>query len=293
MKALTLILAALIAQPFLPPSTPQPGAAPSLTKPESAVATFRVVGIAATNAGRDKPRYDEALKPYDAVFDALEDSDTFMLVSQEEKEAPHDEETEFVINDQYRLYVRPSGQSEAGNLLIETRIETNGPNGPIDAFRARGETQPNRAITFADMPLDDGELVVIMSLLPPPGDDQQQQPGDEEEQQESDEQQEQENSDSQSEDEGEESEDQQQEMPEESEGEAAEQDQEPEEAEGENGEESEDRSSSSNATEVEDKLDSQNIDALLESLEEIDQEEQRAAHNNKQKGKPRIAGEWW
>mgnify|MGYP006277920943 CR=1 FL=1 len=249
-----IVAAAALAQPWRP-APPQAGG-----QPEAQMPKFRVVAVYCSNRGEGVQAELENLKP---LFEKLP-YDTFEQVARHDTEAAPGQETKVPLNGVYTLYLTvgaPAQGAQQEGVPLEARVEMLADDGFVNALRASGRAAPNKALLFRGLPMDAGELAVVMMLLPPDQDNGQSQKEQEQQQQEKEEKEEQE------------TQDQQQEQPQEQQ-----QQQEQSEAEQREAEEDEQK-------------DMQNIEAILQSLEEQDRREQHDTRNKRRD--VQMRGGWW
>ena len=262
----TMTAVGQLAPPPAQPGGQMPPAPPALIG--------RMYAAYAHGAVPEQPRMDEALKPVAAMLERLEFT-SYETVSVVDKEMPWSEETLFPINAKYTMKATPLQQREDGAIEMETHIEMLQDNGDyVDALAAKASAAPDKALMYRGMPLHNGELVVVFLVGVPQEEGQgqsQAQEGEQEQQEEQQAQQEQELG--QEEGEGE------QEQPQTS-----------EKQEGENaGRENQVEEASEQEGEAPEGL--ENLDALLESLEDIDKREQVEERN--QRDRIDFKGNWW
>jgi len=303
-----LVLSALaqllpgIQAPGVPPSgaAPMPniaggGAPGAQQQPELKV---RVLALQALNTGEKK--IDPKLKGAQKLLKELP-YDTFRFVNDVQEEATAMIETRLPINALFTFYATLLGQNEEGGVNVASRIEMLDDGKLVNALRTEGVLEPGKWLVFRGLPLSSGEMVVLMTLVQEQSDEQSQSQNDEEsedQQKQESENKDEQNSESKQQNEGEENKDEQKpEDQEKQEGEAEQQQDKPEEQkEGEQaeGEESAQQQDAQSGDEQEaKKMEKPEIEALLDSLEEIDRREQKTQRENK--GRPFFpsSGEWW
>ena len=226
----------------------------------------RMYAIYGHGAVPEQPYMDETLKPIVSALSELPFT-SYEAVSILDGEVPWGEETRYTVNAKYNVNVVPLGQDEEGAIQLNVRIEMLQEDGTyVDALNAQALAAQNGALLFRGMPLNRGELVVVLLVGMPPDPNQKNQ--DTEEQQEQ----------SEGEQEQQEQEEQQQE-----------QEQEKKE-EGESSEEQEMNPAEETTGEGEQE-NHENLEALLESLEDTDKQEQKEERN--QRDRIDFKGDWW
>ena len=258
MLAFCTALGLLISQP--PSSIARP--------PEDKAPLVRMTAVQAKSEGRDKPEIPDNLKGVRGVLKSLS-ADTFALIAEQEREAPLGEETLVPINGVYSLYVTPNRASAQEPMKIQARIEMLEGDGYRNALVTEAQAQPGKALVFRGLPLNVGELVVIMQLAQDGDGESQQSQSDQNEAQEEQEQEKQE----QQQGEGERQEGEEQQQQQQKEAQEATQ-------EGES------------TVEGEEELeDMETIEAILQTLEEQDRREQEEMQNRRTR--IRMDGGWW
>jgi len=260
--------AAFAQAPGLPPG---PGmTTPTPLPPEQ----VRMVAVEGLDTGAPSLTVANNLRGLRSLLQRL-GPDTFTEVAQREAEAAYGVETILPINSRYRLAVRPVQPTEAGGVRFTARVEQRGESGTLNAITTEGEAVHGQALVFRglDGP-NGGELVLIMSFIRPENDEQSQSESSESEESDGDDEPESDAS-----------------TPEEDEGES------PDPEEPETPEDEEEEPSDADELEPLDGDDEQeprefdNLEAILESLEEMDNREQ-AEMRNRRTGVP-IRGDWW
>lgn len=288
------------AVPPAPPSATEPP--PSTTAPQAAAEAappppprVQMLAIQATKEGRAEPFFDEALKELEEPLRQLP-FDTFKQIASEQKECPLNQEATFNVDDAFRVVVRtaelPAPPAQPGAppaqpapapgaagatpqpqaLMVHGRVEMKEGDSYLNALSADAILPANQFLMFRGIPRENGELLALIT----PSMGQQQQQQQEQQQQEQDEQ-----------DQQEQQQDQEQKQDEEKQQEGQTQ---PDKPKSEENQEQEQQMSE--AKEDEDKpKDMQNIEAILQSLEELDEQEQhklREVPNVRE-----VQGAWW
>lgn len=258
--------------------------------------TVRVLGVYATNEGREAPFFDAELKRYRSLLDHLP-YDTFHVATDQRAEAPYGQETMIPIDAQYSMVVVPGASADPQNISLDTRVEMLRGNSYVTALGGRAEISPGKALLFKGLPRSQGELALILGIVQKPNDQQGQGSSDENEQSESESEQEQDQEQSQAGTEDQQDQQEQEEASPEDEQESKtpeeEEAQEEEEDMAQNTEEQsgEDAEEKSYAEEEASEDAMQNIDAILQHLEELDREEQKESRNQARRFV--VRGDWW
>lgn len=134
-----------------------------------ATVTVSMVAVQATNEGRSEKYFGPGLEEvYRAVIGL--DYDTFHRVKSGEAPAPFDQETQFFINDRYTLYVTPLEKGSDGRIRIRTRIAMatrDGTGQPVNALDTTLVMVPGRHLNLGGLRLDEGELIVVLTVTDP------------------------------------------------------------------------------------------------------------------------------
>jgi len=154
---LHIVIAALLAQA---PAGPPPAIARPLDQGAEQV---QVTAVRAAMEGRAERVVDAELKNLEKLFEKFP-FDTFSLEAQREFEAPHGGPTTVPLNDVYALEVMPHRRLESGEVELDARIVSLAGDAPVGALITRAKAAPGQALIFRGMPLDDGELIVIMNF---------------------------------------------------------------------------------------------------------------------------------
>jgi len=253
------------------------------TPPPNPIA--KLYAIYGHGAVPEQPYMDQTLKPIASALSKLPFT-SYETVSILDNEIPWGQETRFTLNAKYTVNVTPIRQDEQGSIQLGVRIEMLQDDGTyVDALKAQALAAQNGALLFRGMPLNQGELVVVLLVGMPPDPNQQQ--GDSQQQEQNEGEQEQQQQEQE----------QNQNKENEGEGEGAEQQQQNNEGEGEGEGEDQPKSqqqemSQTNEPEGEgEKEGMENLDALLQSLEDTDKREQKEERN--QRDRIDFKGDWW
>lgn len=256
----TLLILAVLAQPWAPPS---PGA-PAI--PDNDSELIELTALRASTEGHGRKSIDPALRGLSAIIETLP-FDSFAPIAKEQKEAPYGRETLIPINGDYTLYIKPLERDrEAGLVRLDARIVMLREGRSINALNTRAEAAIGQPLLFRGLELPNGELVIIMRLAQQDNESQgggeasTQEPPEEQDQQE-----------------------QQEEPPEEQQEENPPEDQQ--------NEDSPPAPESAEMKPDEEKQDMQNIEAILQSLEEMDRREQQDLRNRRDHIDVRKG--WW
>lgn len=264
-------LSAMLFCAFATAQAPMPLPAPSVQTDTSAMPPApqaRMYAVYAHGAVPEQPHTDDKLKPIAALLKRLPFT-SFEEISILDKEMPWGETTAFPINALYSMDVTPKGLSEEGVIELHAKIDMLQDNGAYKAaLETDGAAAPQQALIFRGMPLQNGELVVVLLVGMPQDENQQGNPQEDDTEQQEQQEQEQEQQQQQQE---------QQEPQEEGESDS---DETPESAEADAAQEE---------GETPEGLD--NLDALLESLEDVDRREQVEERNRR--NRIDFKGDWW
>jgi hypothetical protein len=264
---------------------PQGMPAPQATQGPPPNPIVSMFAIYAHGAVPEQPYMDETLKPMASALSKLPFT-SYEAVSILENEAPWGQETRFTVNAKYNVNVTPTGQDEQGAIQLGVRIEMLQEDGTyLDALKAQALAAQNGALLFRGMPLNQGELVVVLLVGMPPDPNQQQGDSQQQEQNEGEQEQQQQEQNQNKENEGDGEGEEQQQQNNEGEGEG----------EGENQQQNQ-QQEMNQADESEgegegEKEGMENLDALLESLEDTDKREQKEERN--QRDRIDFKGDWW
>lgn len=273
-----------------PPSEASAGAPMDAQTAPPPPPRIQMLAIQATKEERAEPYFDEALKELEEPLKQLP-FDTFKQIAAEQKECPLGEEATFNIDDTFRVVVRtgelPAQPTQPGTppdaagaapqpqaLMVHGRVEMKTGDSYINALSADAILPANQFLQFRGIPRENGAM---LALITPSMGQQQQQQEQNQDQQEKNEQERQEQEQEQKQDE------EQQEKPQEGQTQ-------PDKPNSDEDQEQEQQTSE--AQEDKDKpKDMQNIEAILQSLEELDEQEQ---HNLREVPNVRKEqGAWW
>lgn len=270
--ALSILLAQV---PAADPAASAPP--PMIARPQAADASgaavpqpdkVRMVAVQAQNKGQQDRQIAQELNPLKGILERLP-YDTFDQVSAQEQTLVPGQKTQMPINDIYSLFVKPEDTTEAGGVKLEARIEMLQNGALVNALKTSCNAAPGKALVFRGMKLNEGELVVVMTLVQNQnGQGQSQQPQQDQQDQQKDEQQQQQQQEQQQQDQ--QKDDQQEKQAQQ------EQSQEAQQTEGEKENEPKDM---------------HEIEALLKSLEETDRREQPQVFNQRERFE--SPQEWW
>ncbi len=154
---LHIVIAALLAQA---PAGPPPSIA---RPPDQGVEQMQVTAVRAAMKGRAERVVDAELKNLGKLFEKFP-FDTFSLEAQRDFEAPHGGPTTVSLNDVYALEVTPLRRLETGEVELDARIVSLAGDAPVGALITKAKAAPGQALIFRGLPLDDGELIVIMNF---------------------------------------------------------------------------------------------------------------------------------
>ncbi|MBI2435942.1 MAG: hypothetical protein HYV26_24060 [Candidatus Hydrogenedentes bacterium] len=253
-----LLMPALVAQPL---RDVLPGGSSQALPPGSSSELVEVVGVQARQTGQ--PSSDPSLKPYAGTLKKLP-YDTFSQIYQFEQPAPYDTRVQFPLGDDYQTHVTLRSSAEQNAVGVAIEIETKDGGQALNAVEASGTAVRGKPLIFRGLELSEGELIVLVTIKQPDQDQSQQQnqggqQGAQEEQEEQQKQQE-----------------------------PQEQNQE-QEAQSQDQEQQEDAQQNESQQPSEEQL--QNIEAILQSLREIDRKEQKQSQNRRER--VIVSGDWW
>lgn len=277
--AIVLLIGGL-AQPMRPPEPAVPEQANGAPGQESAPPEVQVqmVAIQATREGRNEPDLDKDLDPLKEVLSELP-FDTFRKVAMDQKPCPVGAEATIGIDDVFQLRVKnnllpketPAQPCAPQPILLTARVEEKRDGGTMNALSADAVLPPGQFVMFRGIPRADGELLVFVT----PNAGQQQQQDQQQNQQQDQQQQDQQQNQQQDQQQDQQQQDQQQQ-------------QQPGQTQPDKPESEEQQPEQQQDNKPKD---SQNVEAILQSLEELDRREQYD-----QKDVPyvrEIQGDWW
>lgn len=146
------------------------GPPPSIARPSDESAEhIEVSAVRAANEGRGERVIDAEIKALEKIFEKLP-YDTFSLEAERAFDAPHGGPTTIPLNDAYALEVTPHERQESGEVELDARIMSLTGDNPVAALITKAKAAPGKALIFRGLPLDGGELIVIMRLAQQDGD---------------------------------------------------------------------------------------------------------------------------
>jgi hypothetical protein len=245
--------------------------------------------------------FDDELSGLKPVFEDMEDYNTFTLEGQDSTELAQETEVSLRLNTLYKLYITqlqmamPPSQGAPARVVFDARVGLRQGGQEVNALSGRGEAPVGQTVIFQDLPMGKDKLIVLVRFRQDQeGDssDQSQQQQQQQQQQNEDESDSQQNQEQQQQQSG------QQDQESDQEEEQEEQDQQQQQQSGDQGEDQQDQQPQPTQPESdgENAKDPQhgeatNIEALLESLEEVDRREQELEQQSRLPS--RIKGEWW
>lgn len=262
------------AQPLLPTvppqnqAPPQAQAIPQVQAPPKAP-LGKMYAMRASGAVPQSPSMDEKLKPIAPVLESLPFT-SYETISVVDHELPWGQETLFPVNAMYAMHVTARQQESDGAIPLRARVEMLQGEDYVNALDTTAKAAQNQALLFRGMPLGQDELVIVL-IIAMPQDEQGQGNTSQEDQSKPEsegENQEQQKSETGNQDEGEQ---------ESQEANAAKQEQQ--------------KSQESNEGENEQPEGVKNLDALLQSLDDIDKREQKEERNRRDRID--FKGDWW
>ncbi len=242
---------------------------------------LEITAVAVDTSGIAGPE-DERLKPFKSILEKLAKGAAFRVVSQESQVAPFKAESNWVVNEQYTVYVLPMEQTPEGAVRLDARVAMNSGGKSLNALRAEGEVPPRKVMAFRGLDAGNGNELLLF-LRQAPGDHEDQSGGESGESSEQDESEPQESGSTQQGEQGEEDQDEQAEPQEAPKPEEQEESQMAKQEEQKDGEQET----------VGEQQDDQTIEALLQSLEEEDQRQQQEARFNRKNIIIPPNGDWW
>lgn len=261
------------AQPLLPATPPQ-NQPPLQSQPMPQVQTppkvplGKMYAMRASGAVPQSPSMDERLKPVAAVLESLPFT-SYEAISVVDRELPWGQETLFPINAVYAMHVTAQQPEADGAIPLRARVEMLQGEDFVNALDTSAKAAQNQALLFRGMPLAQDELVIVL-IIAMPHDEKGQGNTSQEDQ-------------PQPQGEGENQEQQESDTDKQREGE-----QEPREA---NAAEQQQESQEGNEGENEPPEGVKNMDALLQSLDDIDKREQVEERNRRDRID--FKGDWW
>lgn len=273
-----------------PPAPPPLLANPAMPMPsEQQPETIQVIAVEGKDTGGQTLAIDESIKGMKVLLERL-GHDTFTEVNRAEAQAPYGEETAVAVGAGYSLRAMPISKDEQN--AVQLRLEVVRQSDGVAAISGEGKAVRNKPLVFRGLQgPTGGELTLVVNLVSNQQGQQNQSDQQEQQDQKPEDQQNQSGPKSESEEQPQpdEQQDQQQELSEQ------EQKEKPEQGEGEQ-QEGENQTQMAELSEGEESDEEQaekmeNVDALLQSLEEIDKREQQQAHN--QRGRVTLQGDWW
>ena len=258
-----LTVSAATAQMAMPPAQPGQMAMPDPQAAQAPPPTpiAQIYAVYTHGAVPEQPFMDDNLKPVKEVLNKLPFT-SYETVNILSHETPWETETPFAVNAKYTVNVWPHAPNEENAIDLDVRIEMLQKDGSyVDAIIAKALAAENKALVFRGMPLNNGELVVVLFIKMPSEKNQ----------------------------DGDDSQEQEQQQQEEQEDQKDEQEQQEEQQEDENAESQEANEEDREGEEEKEGL--ENLDALLESLEDIDKREQAEERN--QRDRIDFKGDWW
>ncbi len=229
----------------------------------------RMYAMRASGAVPLKLNLDEKLKPVAAALETLPFT-TYESISINENPLPWSQETLFPINALYAMHVTALAPEADGAIALRTRVEMLQGETFVNAIKADAHAVPNQALLFRGMPLGEDELVLVLLVSTPSNQQNEGGPSEEDS----------------SPSEGEQAE-----------GETAQPEPDSQEEkntetqEGENADAQQPEASEQDEGETEAPEGVQNLEALLESLDDIDRREQVEERNRRDRID--FKGDWW
>lgn len=259
-------------QPMLPVAPPQGQAAAPQAQTPPPPPLGKVYAMRASGAVPQSPYMDEKLKDIAPVLEPLPFT-SYEAISVVENALPWGRETLFPVNAVYAMHVTAQPQEPDGAIPLRARVEMLQGENYVNALDTTAKAAQNQALLFRGMPLSQGELVIVLLIALPRNEDSKSDSSQENQQQ--------------SEGEGE---NQEQQNPDADSGNEGEQNR--QEASGAEQEQQETQSGTEEGEGEGEKPEGvQNLDALLESLDDIDRREQVEERNKRDRID--FKGDWW
>lgn len=243
---------------------------------------FKMYALLGQKTANDAVAPAGEMKAIEGVLKALPYS-SYEKISVDERETPEGAETQFTINPIYTLVVQPTGTDAQGAAKLDIHVDWMQDGKLIKALTAQATAKPGDALLLRGMPLPPGELVIVLQR--DAGDqksqggqnDQDEQKQDQQEQQKSDQE------DSQS------KKDDSEKKPEEKQGEEKKDDKE---TKADKDKDKQEQGSPEDAKkDTAEKKDTNNLESILQSLEDVDRKEQAEVRNKRDRID--FKGDWW
>jgi hypothetical protein len=265
MRILLIIVCALLAQAETAGNT-EPG--------------FTVFSLAGQRGG--ELEYADSLAPFKALLKKLPYR-RYRLLAVQEMTAPAGRETTLPLAGGYSLHLQPEAQRETGETALTARLTRKENGSETDILTGEGLAAPDEPLVLHGMPLGREQLAVLLMLTREEDSgtssrEEEAQDGDSEEKEEED-----------NESDSEEEEENQENRPEA--GETEEEQEDGQKAEGGEPETEHIPENGAPQLEPEPEKDMEHIEALLESLEEMDKREQQ--QQKQQHERVQIESDWW
>lgn len=134
------------------------------TKPAPPV-SVRMVAVHAATTGKKPPQFGPGTEEVRAALADLP-FDTFTLVKAATQNAPYGSETVIAIDSTYTFHIAPLEKDAAGRFKVHVRVamtkKSSGRN--VSAVSSTVVIAPNTKLKLLGMPMEKGELVVVISL---------------------------------------------------------------------------------------------------------------------------------
>jgi hypothetical protein len=160
-----LFVVGVLCAPPPPVSATRPPAMSAKGPPPVRVA---VVAVQALNKERSGKQYDRGLEGVKGALDDLP-YNTYRRLDATIAAAPFNEETIVPLTDRHRLYLRPLSREPKQHVRLNVRLHmTRKPEAgraPVTAINTTVIAGPNRQVKLRGVKLDEGELVVVITLL--------------------------------------------------------------------------------------------------------------------------------
>jgi hypothetical protein len=164
MVAFLLIFSALCAPP--PPVSAK--APPAMSARAPSPVRVAVVAVQAFNKEHSGKQYDRGLEGVKGALDDLP-YNTYNRLDATIATAPFNEETIVPLTDRHRLYLRPLSQEPNRHVRLNVRLHmTRRPEAgraPVTAINTTVIAGPGRQVKLRGVKLNEGELIVIITLL--------------------------------------------------------------------------------------------------------------------------------
>lgn len=119
----------------------------------------------ATQENRTEKWVDADLEPIRAALNDLP-FDTYKKIQVARQSIPCGQETRFVLDERYTLFVTPVSREKDGRIRLEIRVDLapKSPEAkPVKALATRIVVTPGEKVKFRGLKREQGELIVVLS----------------------------------------------------------------------------------------------------------------------------------